>query len=293
MKKLIKLLLIFLSCNFFVACGGGDSAFLDEEPAITALKPGLNDAVVKSQSRGDTKLEVYLPPNWSKDVTTTYPVIFFLHGQGGKQTDFFDTVPSTDFDSWINQGELPSFVFISVQSHYKQGTEQQWSSSENEVFLTSRNDSGLRAFALKQFKAGDDLDADKITKTSIQGHSRGARGAIHYAVKFPKYFASAVADAFVSEYALAEEEANALANKSDFISSGIKLRMSIGDTDSYEQSKHATTQMHNYLDTIGLAHEYEVLPDASHSFYTIWNSVVMSPEINGLYELKYHAQSWK
>jgi len=295
MKKTQYVLIMLLMSYVLSACGGGESSpdFLNEEPPISALKPGLNNAVVNSNFRGKTKLEVYLPPKWNKDVQTTYPVIFFLHGQGGKQTDFFDTVGSTELDKWINKGELPAFVFISIQSLYVNGVEQQWSVSKNEKFLTSDKESELRAYALKHFKAGDSPEAEKIVKTSIHGFSRGARGAVHYAVKFPQRFSSAVSDAFVSDYALGEEKNNALKNKSQFLASGIKLRMSVGDRDSFEERRHVTLQMHNYLNSLGLPHEYEVLTNASHSLYTIWNSVTKPIMINGLYELKYHAKTWK
>jgi len=289
MKKTLNILLIFLISYVVSNCGGGGSS----PDFLKTFKPGLNNAIVNSNSRGKTKLEVYLPPKWSKDVQKTYPVIFFLHGQGGKQTDFFKTLDSTDLDRWINQGELPAFVFISIQSLDINGVEQQWSSSENETFLTSDEKSELRSYALKHFKAGDSLGSEKILKTSIHGFSRGARGAVHYAVKFPKRFTSAVSDAFVSDYALDEEENYALKNKSQFLSSGIKLRMSVGDRDSFEERRHVTIQMHNYLNSLGLPHEYEVLTNASHNLYTIFNSVTESTLINGLYELKYHANTWK
>lgn len=295
MKKILVVLIMLLMSYVLSACGGGESSsgFLNEEPPISALKPGLNNAIVNSNFIGKTKLEVYLPPKWNKDVQTKYPVIFFLHGQGGKQTDFFDTVDSTELDKWINKGELPAFVFISIESLYVNGVEQQWSVSNNEKFLTSDKESELRAYALKHFKAGDSPEAEKVVKTSIHGFSRGARGAVHYAVKFPKRFSSAVSDAFVSDYALGEEKNNALKSKSQFLASGIKLRMSVGDRDSFEERRHVTLQMHNYLNSLGLPHEYEVLTNASHSLYTIWNSVTKPIVINGLYELKYHAKTWK
>jgi len=291
----IQLFIVFVMTTFVIACGGRQENpdFLNEELVITPLKSGLNNAIINSKSRGRVKLEVYLPPTWNKNTTETYPVVYFLHGQGGRQTDFFDTVKSSDLDAWINQGELPSFVLVSIQSDYENGEEQQWSSAKNEIFLTSKKYSELRAYTLKYFKAGDDLDTNKIKKTSIQGHSRGARGALHYAVKFPKDFTSAVSDAFVSDYALSDEKNNAVSHSQEFIDSGIKLRMSVGDKDNFEQNKQVSLRMHNYLKSIGLPHEYEVLADASHNFYTIWNSVLESSQINGLYELKFHAQSWR
>ena len=157
--------------------------------------------------RGDVNLEVYLPPKWKKE-GSTYPVIFFLHGALGNEKGFFNNVEYEQLNNWIKQGELPPFVLISAASHYVAGVEQQWSSIPNESFLTSRANTELRAFSLKHFHAGD-MGRD-TRKTSIRGHSRGALSALHYGLKFPTLFTSAIANAFVTDHALEEEQQNAL-----------------------------------------------------------------------------------
>lgn len=238
--------------------------------------------------RGDVNLEVYLPPKWKKE-GSTYPVIFFLHGALGNEKGFFNNVEYEQLNNWIKQGELPPFVLISAASHYVAGVEQQWSSIPNESFLTSRANTELRAFSLKHFHAGD-MGRD-TRKTSIHGHSRGALSALHYGLKFPTLFTSAIANAFVTDHALEEEQQNALQYKNTIIASDIKIRLSVGDKDAFENHRKTSSLMHSYLDSIGIPHEYELLNKTNHTFHSLWNNARGS-EINGFYELKLHAASW-
>ena len=283
LKNTFALLLVSF---YLVACGSGSSS----KPESTNFKAGkVNVTSINSASRGRVNLEVYLPPKWKKE-GETYPVIFFLHGAFGNEKGFFRNVKYQQLNDWINQGKLPPFVLIAIASHYVDGIEQQWSSAANETFLTSRANTELRAFSLKYFNAGD--SSRDIRKTSIHGHSRGARGALHYGLKFSTLFTSAIADAFVSDYALEEEQQNALQYKNAIISSGIKIRLSVGDSDAFENHRKTSALMHGYLDSIGIAHQYEVLTDTNHTFHSLWNGITTNSEINGLYELKLHATTW-
>ena len=283
--KFNSLFLLFIMTFYIIACGGSNS-----ETDKNILKAGkVNTAVVQSESRGKVKLEVYLPPTWKKE-GETYPVIFFLHGAFGNEKGFFRNVKYQQLNDWIEKGELPPFVLVSIASDYILGTEQQWSSTPNEIFLTSRASSELRAFSLLHFNAGD---ASRDTrKTSIHGHSRGALGALHYALKFPTLFTSAVANAFVSDYALAEEQQNALQNKNAILNSGIKLRLSVGDRDAFENHRKTSSLMHHYLESTDIPHDYEVLVETNHTFSSLWNSTTRTSELNGLYELKLHVSTW-
>ena len=278
-----SILLLVVMTFYIVACGSSDT----DKNTLKAGK--VNTAVVQSASRGKVNLEVYLPPTWKKE-GETYPVIFFLHGAFGNEKGFFRNVEYQQLNDWIAEGKLPPFVLVSIASHYISSVEQQWSSAPNEVFLTSRADTELRAFSLRHFNAGD--ASRDVRKTSIHGHSRGALGALHYALKFPTLFTSAVGDAFVTDSALAEEQQNALQNKNAILESRIKLRLSVGDRDAFENHRKTSFLMHNYLESIDISHEYEVLVETNHTFSSLWNSTTKTSELNGLYELQLHAKTW-
>ena len=93
MKNTIVVIFILVNSLLITGCGGGgkNPEFLNESLNISPLKPGLNNAIIKSASRGDVKAEVYLPPEWNKEATITYPVIFFLHGKGEAKKTFLKT----------------------------------------------------------------------------------------------------------------------------------------------------------------------------------------------------------
>lgn len=281
-----SIFLLFMMTFYMSACGGGSNSETDKN----TFKAGkLNTAVVDSASRGKVKLEIYLPPTWKKE-GETYPVIFFLHGAFGNEKGFFRNVEYEQLNDWITQAKLPPFVLVSIASHYISGVEQQWSTAPNEVFLTSRASTELRSFSLRHFNAGD--ASRDVRKTSIHGHSRGARGALHYALKFPTLFTSAIGDAFVTDSALAEEQQNALQNKSAIIDSGIKLRLSVGDKDAFENHRKTSSLMHSYLESLEIPHEYEVLSDTNHTFSSLWNSTTKTSDLNGFYELQLHVNTW-
>lgn len=245
---------------------------------------------VQSNIRGKVPVKVYLPPGWEADGKEDYPLIFFLHGQWGNESSFFEDVDYRQMNKWINEGKLPPFVLVSVASYFENKEEQQWSSLKNEILLTSDEQGELRAFCREKFRAG--VNRKSI---SIQGQSRGARGALHYAFKYPDLFSSAISNAFVSDYALAEEKENASTNTNKIKASGIKIRMVIGTEDNWviDFDRRASYIMHDYLNELGILHEFEVLQGAGHSLSSMWNTHCKVGVINGLYELKLHAESWK
>ncbi|NQZ81678.1 MAG: hypothetical protein HRT52_11740 [Colwellia sp.] len=257
----------------------------------TALQAGSTHFTsVISDVRGNVALEVYLPPSWDKTDDVGYPVIFFLHGGTGDEKSFFNHVESQQLNLWINNGEVPPFVLIAIESEYIGGEEGQWSSANNEVFLTSEEQGELREFTRSNYNAGHSSQS-----ISVHGQSRGARGALHYAFKYPAKFAAAMSNAFVSDYALEEEQINSLSNKEAIKASGIKIRMVIGTEDNWvlEQGRQASYIMHDYLTDIGITHEFEILQNAGHQLNSMWLTSTESGLVNGLYELKLHAQMWK
>lgn len=250
----------------------------------------LHFTSINSDVRGNVALEIYLPPNWSKTHSEGYPVIFFLHGGTGDETSFFNHVDYQQLNDWINHEQVVPFVLVAIESEYVNGEEGQWSSQNNEILLTSDEAGELRDFVRTNYNAG--LTSKTI---SIHGQSRGARGALHYAFKFPTKFAAAMSNAFVSDYALEEEKNNILNNIDDVIDAGIKIRMVIGTEDDWvlEQNRQASYIMHDYLLELNVAHEFEILQDAGHQLNSIWGTPTENGMINGLYELKLHAQMWQ
>ena len=216
--------------------------------------------------------------------------MFFLHGQLGWERSFPDSVPATQLNQWISKGYIPPMVIVSLRTGRLNGNlEEQWSSARNERLLTSEQPNELRAFIRKQFRAGMSAKT-----TAIHGHSRGSRGAIHYALKYPMSFSSSVANAFVSDYALDETKQIAQQNQQQIRSRGIPLRISIGDRDEFalNMGRKASPVIHQFLNNLNIPHDYEVFPGVNHGFVNVWNARQKSGLPNGLGELQLHAGAW-
>ena len=258
---------------------------------INALKPGgYTYSRFMSPSRGLVDYSVYLPLDWSRGSAKTYPVVYFLHGQTGWERSFPDSVPAKQLNQWIAKGFIPPMVIVSLRTGRLNGKdEEQWSSPRNETLLTSENARELRAFVREQFRAGMTPKT-----TAIHGHSRGSRGAIHYALKYPTSFSSAVANAFVSDYALKETMQIASQNVQQIRSNGIPLRISIGDRDEFalNMGRRASPVIHRFLTNLQIPHDYEVFPGVDHGFVNIWNTKQKNGLPNGMAELQFHAGAW-
>ena len=258
---------------------------------VNNLKPGAYAySRFLSPSRGLVDYSVYLPPRWKRNSSKTYPLVFFLHGQLGWEHSFPDSVPATQSNQWIAKGYIPPMVIVSLRTGRLKGrVEEQWSSARNESLLTSEHPNELRQFIRQQFRAGMTAKT-----TAIHGHSRGSRGAIHYALKYPMSFSSSVANAFVSDYALEETKQIAQHNLQQIRSQGIPLRISIGDRDEFalNMGRQASPVIHQFLNNLNIPHDYEVFPGVNHGFVNVWNARQKSGLPNGLGELQLHAGAW-
>lgn len=288
MRRFALLVLIFIvtGCSRF----SGTS----EPPAHLASDFSGRDgrftrSAFQSEARGWVYFSVYLPPDWTPDDTETYPLIFFLHGQGGDEFAFPRSVQAREINQWIEQGELPPFVLIAPRGADVRNSVQ-WYHRPNEIMLTSEGAGELRAYAREHYRAGVDPET-----VSVHGHSRGATGALFMAMNHPDKFVSAVANAFVSDYALGDRQDDADENRDRVLESGIPIRMVIGTRDEYvlQQNRTATPEMHEHLLGLGISHEYEVLSGVSHALRSIWDHRRDDGRKNGLYELQFHARAWR
>lgn len=242
----------------------------------------------QSGARGQLFFTVYLPPDWTPQSGKTYPLLFFLHGQSGDEYRFSDNVPVTQLNQWIHQGLIPPFVLVAPRGSDVPNTVQ-WYFDENVALLVSDDTDELRSFCWRTFRAGGNPEW-----ISVQGQSRGASGALYFALNHWERFASAVANAFVSDYVLESYREAATRNRDQIVARGLPIRMTIGTEDAYvvEMGRVGSQALHEHLDTLGIPHEYEVLPGVTHAFSSLWHHVRPDGLVTGLYELQYHARAW-
>ncbi len=259
-----------------------------EEPEFAGRDGQYTVSSFQSGARGRVFFSVYLPPGWSAEGTETYPLIFFLHGQHGDQYSFTKSVPVSELNRWINEGLVPPFVLVAPKGSDLPGAVQ-WYYPNNVALLTSDAVNELRAFSFESFRAGGTPE-----RTSVHGHSRGASGALYFALNHWDKFASAVANAFVSDYVLDEMRADATRNRDAIVESGIPLRMTIGTEDSFsrDEGRVGSPLLHEHMDSLGIPHEYQLLPGVSHGLSSIWTFQRSVDLPNGLYELQFHAAAW-
>lgn len=58
-----------------------------------------------------------------------------------------------------------------------------------------------------------------------------------------------------------------------------------------EEGRIGSEALHQHLDTLGIPHEYEVLPGVTQAFSSLWHVVGSDGLVTGLYELPYHARA--
>ncbi len=284
---LLVLTLAFISSG--CSSWGSNTDPADDDVLDVPVRAGRSTRTVfQSEARGRVYFNVYLPPGWTPEGTETYPLILFLHGQHGDEHSFTQSVGTRQMNEWIESGEVPAFVLIAPRGADRRSTVQ-WYRRANERMLTREEPGELRAYAREAFRAGVDPGT-----VSVHGHSRGATGALFFAMNHPDKFASAVANAFVSDYALSDRKRDATRNRERVLGSGIPIRMVIGTHDSYvvEQARTATPEMHEHLLRLGIPHEYEILVGVTHGLRSIWNRKRPDGRRNGLYELQFHARAW-
>jgi pimeloyl-ACP methyl ester carboxylesterase len=275
-------------CVIPLAFAAGLLACTEPERSYEASR--YNAFGMVSPSRGRIFGTVYLPPTWDPSGQREYPLLVFLGRGRGDSSLAAAVYPADSLNHWIAAQVLPPMVIVEVEYASFAEDAEPWSSARNATFLTSEARRELRAVSLRRFRAGGSPET-----TSIQGFSFGARGALHYALGFPDRFASAVADAFVSDYALDEERDRARANLERILDTGIPIRMSIGSRDEWvlQRGQQASYVMHEFLDSLGVAHEFEVLPGLRHDPGRMSRFVRPDGTSHGLYGLQFHARAWK
>lgn len=240
----------------------------------------ISFSVFNSKTRSWVPFFVYLPPNWSK--AKKYPLVIFMHGQGGDETTFNKYVKAEQLNEWILSGEIEPIVIAGIRGDNDRENVQ-WFTEENEALLIGEGLGEFIEFCQKKFNTGEEF-------VSLEGHSRGAAGAIHYYLKYPGKFASVVGMGYVSDYTLEQYKKYASENLDSLKQNQIPFRLEIGTEDSFVKTKNrrCSFELHEYLKGLELPHEFEVLHGVEHRFDYFWHYYTDEGILNGLRHLKFH-----
>lgn len=237
----------------------------------------------QSTQRGNVDFNVYLPPNWSKDAPNTYPLIILLHGQGEDEYTFLKALPADSLNNWMNQQRIPEVVIIALRGG-ENTNDMQWYTNPNEEMITSNQQGELRHYASKHFNTT--MNPSQI---SVMGHSKGATGALNFALYFPDKFASVVSSAFVSDYAIERLKQATNQNLNQILKSGVQIKMLIGSEDQYvlNNNRQGSPIISTFLNQKGITNTLQIIPNKTHRLHELWEYPT-----NFNY-LQFCAQSWK
>ena len=242
-------------------------------------------SVFNSKTRSWVPFFVYLPPNWSK--AKDYPLVIFMHGQGGDETTFNKYVKAKQLNEWILNGEIEPVVIAGIRGDNDRENVQ-WFTEENEALLIGNGVGEFIEFCQEKFNAGKEF-------ISLEGHSRGAAGAIHYYLKYPGNFTSVVGMGYVSDYTLEKYKTYAQENLDELMQNQTPFRLEIGTEDSFVKTKNRRGSfiLHQHLKELELPHEFEVLHGVEHRFDYFWHHYTDEGILNGLRHLKFHEKARK
>jgi enterochelin esterase-like enzyme len=243
-----------------------------------------NHTSFKSKERGNVAFNVYLPPNWSKDNAKEYPLMVLLHGQGEDEFTFLNALPDSTLNEWMNKELLPKeFVLIALRGG-ENTNEMQWYSNPNEAMITSSAPKELRAYCHANFHTS--MESSKI---SVLGHSRGATGALNFALYFPDKFASVVSSAFVSDYAIERLKQATNQNLDAILKCKPSIYMLIGSKDQYvlNNNRKGSPTISTFFESKGIQHQFKTIENKSHRLSELWEYPT------NLNCLKFCVQSWK
>jgi endo-1,4-beta-xylanase len=129
--------------------------------------------------KGEVSYLIYLPPGYEKDVEKRYPVVYWLHGTGGKQSRGAGLAMKLDEN--IRSGQAPPMILVLVNglrgaTLYCDSKDGQWPLESVIINDMIRHiDTTYRTVAGREGRA-------------IEGFSMGGFGAGHLGFKYPDIF---------------------------------------------------------------------------------------------------------
>jgi enterochelin esterase-like enzyme len=220
---------------------------------------------------------IYLPPDYASSAEKRYPVIYWLHGAGGHESQ--GVAQAALLDRAIAAGLMPPTIMVipngGRRSEYRDWPEQNVLAETMIIKeLIPLVDSRYRTQAAPLGRA-------------IEGMSMGGNGSLKLALKYPELFGSVLAvagtygrirlDGYyylgvapeqqkwvanLAQWYSADEDVFALAEKNYGRLGHLRIRLLIGGQDvSFPDSE----KLHVHLRDLGVAHEYEILLGVTHN----------------------------
>jgi endo-1,4-beta-xylanase len=239
---------------------------------------GVTHHVFQSAAmKTDVGFNIYLPAEYATAVNKRFPVIYWMHGAGGHESQ--GLAQAALLDKAITAGLMPPTIMV-IPNGGKRSEYRDWKAqnilAETMIIkeLIPLIDARYRTAAAPFGRA-------------IEGMSMGGNGSLKLALKYPEMFGSVLAIAgtygrirldgyyylgvapeqrkWVSQLAQwhsEDDDVFELAKKNYNRLGHLAIRLSIGTEDvSFPDSE----KLHVHLRDLGVAHEYEILLGVSHN----------------------------
>ncbi len=220
---------------------------------------------------------VYLPPNYDKDASRRYPVIYHLHGAGGNECK--SVYSASVLHEGILAGRWPEMIIVFPNG----GRSTMYQDSADGRFLAETN---IINELIPHFDRTYRTIADRNGRC-IEGFSMGGRGSTHLAMKFPQMFCSLfnqsgnvyhVSDASRLPNDYLGENVERLQSNDPYwnlkknvayIRDHLRIQVACGT----EDPDHLTTvrEYHAALTELGIKHEYFEVEGLDHNQKTMIN----------------------
>jgi glyoxylase-like metal-dependent hydrolase (beta-lactamase superfamily II)/S-formylglutathione hydrolase FrmB len=299
-RGLFKTIISFFCLNIIVNSNFAQlkpDAIQDSDPVTAWVSPNKSVPsfatyqVYPTPERGkDTygSFMIYLPEEY-KNTSNRYPVIYYLHGGNGNQRE--GKWLMNEIDKAIKAQKMQPVIIVSVQAlpigwycNANVGAKGVISGPVEDVLINNLVpyiDSHYRTIATPSGRG-------------LEGWSMGGFGAIRLAFKYPELFgfASSVAGALIEfqdehnpqylvntfgpatgpgseksiEYFNAVHPRFYASKNTALIKKNVKVRLIVGDQDWLynNNGKLITKKFSDYLDSLGIKHEYSVLKNVGH-----------------------------
>ncbi|HLZ56709.1 MAG TPA: alpha/beta hydrolase-fold protein [Ktedonosporobacter sp.] len=160
--------------------------------AVPAVSKIVKDSLASPALGGQKKsFTVYLPPSYNtpQGQMRSYPVLYFLHGSPGSNTDGFTGAKlGESADTLIATGKIPELIMILPDGNGRPGSTSEWGNS----FDGKQNIETYLVNDLVQYVDQHYRTIPDAGHRAISGISMGGFGAMNIAIHYPDVFGNTI-----------------------------------------------------------------------------------------------------
>jgi enterochelin esterase-like enzyme len=235
------------------------------QPAVSRIIVGSFYSHALQEQRS---FQIYFPPSYDRAPDRAYPVLFLLHGDGGRITDWAAFGLQSKMDRAIANG-MPQMIVVMPDGSGHYGDATDWANRADGSDPIEEQVLELVTFVDQTYRTLTDR-----SNRFIGGLSSGGFGALNIALHRPDLFSTAMSfsgfiaaddpeadpGVFGEDPAYLTQNSPAVLLTSQTAAGDIYYVLSGGQDDAYFQ--HRMADFSAELDRLGIAHEFHVVPGA-------------------------------